>query len=132
MEADAGGIRGLVAAVTERWHALEADFQSTYRIDLARAVWADGMGVRRLGVLIAGLPASARFRVPESGGWTITDHLLALQVEQTDAVYRAVFASIPRSRPVTQPKPLRIPRPGAKAATRIRPRDLVARLLGGR
>jgi hypothetical protein len=56
----------------------------------------------------------------EQGGWTITDHLLALNIEQTHGVSRSVLASIPQpaNRQRRLPKPLVIPRPGVRREPR--------------
>lgn len=72
--------------------------------------------MRRLLALFHGIPASGRTWHREHGGWTITDHLLASDVEWTNAVYRAVLASIPqpKNRRHRIPDPLVIPRPGTR------------------
>lgn len=85
-----------------------------YGIDLARALWVEQMSLRRLHVLVAGLPASSRTWSEENGGWTVADHLAATTAELTHATFRAVLASIPSKHRRKLPEPLRIPRPGAK------------------
>lgn len=52
----AGGISGLVELIQEHGEALDADLQHYYRLSLSD--WAAGrVTTRRLGVLLAGLPA---------------------------------------------------------------------------
>jgi len=60
-------------------------------------------------------PDSATFRAqkPESWFWSNEHELLAINAEITDAVYRALVAAH-SDKNATQPKPLKIPRPGAK------------------
>lgn len=96
--------------------------------------------MRRVESLILGLPfndavvwqAERAERLERDHGWTVTDHLLASQIETTHMVFRAVLASIPRTRPVKLPEPLHIPRPGEqrKEPRRVTPFELIQTLRG--
>lgn len=65
------------------------------------------MSVRRFGVLLRGLPASARTWAKENGRWGPEHHLLALNAELTHLVHlgTAHFKG-------TRPELLRVTRPG--------------------
>lgn len=91
--------------------------------------------MRRFVALVNGLPfdtsnlwAEERAkRAADAGGWTLADHLAAMNAELTHAVYVAVLASIPRTKPVKLPEPLRIPRPGnePKQPRRVTPFEFI-------
>ncbi len=70
-----------------------------------------------------------------NGGWTHTDHLLALNIEVTHAVMRAVYDSIPMKPGRRQRiEPLRVPRPGQqkpKKRRRLSPVEFLQRMKGG-
>lgn len=97
--------------------------------------------MRRFKALLDGLPfdtsnvwAKERAERRETdGGWTLADHLAALNVETTHAVYRAVLASIPTRQPQKLPKPLTIPRPGEqqKGPRRVTPAEFIDMLRRG-
>lgn len=90
--------------------------------------------MRRVKALVDGLPLSGVTWQPEHGGWTITDHLLATNTEWTNAVYRAVLASIPqpKARQRRLPDPLVIERPGVKKKRprRVSPLEFMAMAKG--
>jgi hypothetical protein len=88
------------------------------------------MSARRFRTLLRGLPPTARVWHDERGGWSTTDHLLALNAELTHAVYRQLVASTPTKYPKRIPALLHIPRPGEETAKPnvMRPRDLFRRM----
>jgi hypothetical protein len=89
----------LVAAHHER---LEADLQHHYRIDL-RDLWRGGLSLRRLGVLVKGLPPESltvsaladqvdpdRLAEPEfERRWSVDQHLLAGVMDAVNALHHS-------------------------------------------
>ncbi len=107
--AEAGGIGGLVALLTQHGGAIEADLQRFYKIRLShltsgRLTW------RRLRVLLEHLPrgsALARVQHGADAEWGLSEHLMAGAV---DALHAGNWQrSGGKGR---QPKPL--PRPGVR------------------
>jgi hypothetical protein len=90
------------------------------------------MTVRRLAVLVRGLPASARVWTAKNGGWTVTDHLLATQIELLVGIKDTVWATV-STPPKQKPKirPYRFPRPGAEKPKPVGFGGLARALLGG-
>lgn len=91
------------------------------------------MGLRRIRVLIAGLPrdsVTVRATTPEAE-WSTTDHLLAGLIEVIDQTsWRPVMPHAKQG--WKPPKPLHIPRPGEPAPARGRGMSMAAfrKLLG--
>jgi hypothetical protein len=88
---------------------LEASLLQVYGFDLV-AEWGN-IGVRRLWVLVEGLPAEAPVWRAES--WTRADELAALTVEAIDAGNRAVIAALGHK---VRGESIRIPRPSEQRA----------------
>lgn len=103
--------------VVDHFSALEADFCRFYSIDLPAAVWAADppLSVRRLEVLIGGLPADSKLvrdiTPPHPHpGWGMTEELLAALVEHTSATNALLF-NINRRKGDSAQKAIRVPRP---------------------
>lgn len=64
-------------------------------------------------MLVNALPVDSALKrdIPELGGWTTTDHLLALLIEVVDAAgWRAV---LPHMKKGARPTPITVPRPAS-------------------
>ncbi len=92
-----------------------------YNGDLRAALWGPTpIGVRRLAVLVRGLPTRSAFaREVESDGqeWGATEELLATLVELVDMNNRLLYATAPLKHKRMW-DPLRIPRPYAAMMAR--------------
>lgn len=66
-----------------------------------------------------------------SGGWTVTDHLLAVNAELTHLVYRGVLSTVPRQWGWKMPAPYVIARPGESTKSKaVAPAALFAAMRG--
>lgn len=85
-------------------------------------------------MLIKGLPhEAALFRsMPEHGGWTVTDHLLALVVDSLGiTAYNALLGPHADPKKLRRVKPPeRLPRPGARPQRRRASSDDLKRMFG--
>lgn len=97
------------------FEAVEADFQSYYRLDLRQVLWGpDPYGVRRIHALVTGLPpdgAMIRDMAYDGQEWSVTDELLAALLEEVDYGNR-LYYSAHMKKGAQQPKPVEIKRPG--------------------
>jgi len=115
------GIARLWRLILETFDALEADFARHYKLDFAELVYGGTrVPLRRIRNLIVHLPPDSAFvrtvtpRLPQGAApWSTTDYLLALIAELVDANTRA-FISVYSKKGSSQPKPLKIDRPGDK------------------
>lgn len=105
-------------ALRRYWDDLDADFLRFYGRDLVEACWGPKqMGVRRLGALIARLPAESAFQKAVMGGaWSEMHEMVAALLELTHygaAASGQVAAAHSKGQKFKGPDPkdLRIPRP---------------------
>lgn len=104
--------------MTEHFEALEASFQSTYRLDLRFALWGPPdrrIGVRRLVSLIQGLPPRSplhRSLNPGAADWGPLEELLATNAELLDTANRMFWEANFKGHPPG--KPIQITRPTVK------------------
>ena len=106
---------------------MEADLQRYYRLDL-RDLWRGGLTLRRVGVMVAGLPPESLTMsrvlpdLPDRDGgperlWSVEAQLLATVVDAVQSATHAIVQSNAKHR-VRPPRPL--PRPGGREKRRRR------------
>ena len=124
---DAGGIRSLRAVLTDRWGAVEADFQRYYQLDLRREIRGSA---RRLWQLVSHLPQeSATWR---SKGWTQQEELTAMQIEVTHAGLLALAELKTKGKARLPREPLELQRPGEeRKPSKVMSITEFAQLVGG-
>lgn len=118
-----GKALSLGKVLTQRWDLVEADFQHHYGLDLREEVEGP---LRRLNALIAGLPPdSATWR---EDAWPPLLELIALQIERSDAWFRALLSALTGQKRYRVPGELQIERPGRAPDKQITtdPGDLAA------
>jgi hypothetical protein len=130
-----GGSAGLVAVLTERWDAIEADFARYYHLDLTDACFGPGqVGARKVLNLVRHLPsegALGRVENPDWWWWRPEHEYLAVGAEL--AVAR--LESSERHRAVSTGRTFKqvvlpeLPRPW-RERTRAGFGDLIGRLPG--
>lgn len=108
-----GGSVSLVAVLTRRWDAIEADFARYYHLDLTDACFGHGqVGARKLWNLIRQLPADGAVGRVENPRWfwwrpeheyvAATTELLAGVLQSSELHRKAVYGK--KFRPVQPPE----------------------------
>lgn len=99
-----------------------------YGFDLPRE--GESVGVRRLVVMLKGLPPDAAIWRDQQKGWTQQDEWFASLLELTDSWWRNLFTAFGKK---PQGKPLHVDRPGEAEERRRLASDpaVIRRVLGG-